>query len=149
MNDRHFEYGSSLYKEDIKYWAKRCLGSLPKGTKHLVSSGSSGCALASAMLALSETPLTHLCLYLGEKQGPYGGSHRRSQGLPGVRGVRNREFVFVDDLLDRGRTFEYVQERIHSEKGVIGAAVFCRTDWAASDVLLKLNRQTRVILAGE
>ena len=148
MNSIHLEYGRSLYCDDIKLWATRCLKSLPAGTEHLVSAGSSGCALASAMLALSENPLTHLCLFMKS-----GNSHRgytmtgRSRGVPSL--YHASAYVFVDDLIDTGTTLESVRTTLHTEHATLTAAVVCRLDWVNSARLDQLRKLVPIIIAGE
>jgi orotate phosphoribosyltransferase len=55
------DYNSSFYQtKELRYWARQYLKYLPKEVTFLVSTGRSGCAIASAMIVLSKRPLFNI-----------------------------------------------------------------------------------------
>jgi len=99
--ETNVKYSESFYDaKRLKQWALRYLTKLPSDVHTLVSTGSSGVAIASAMMALSERPLTHWHVRKGGESAhdSHGGSY-----------VKHRpKYCFVDDFISEGYTLEYV-----------------------------------------
>jgi len=76
--------------------AKRYLKHLPTDVDHLLSRGMSGCAIASAMITLSERPL---------KQTVVRKAHEAAHlSYAGVCPVSQTKVAIVDDLIATGET---------------------------------------------
>lgn len=93
-------YENTLFCADLKKVAKAFLKKLPEQVTTLVSRGSSGCAIASAMLALSRKSLSHVFV-------------RKEREISHGRRVVNANALsadsiscFVDDFIDCGKTVE-------------------------------------------
>lgn len=92
------EYNKSFYRADmLQKYAEQYLAALPKETTCLVSTGSSGCAIASAILALSgDGSLRHLYI-------PKVKEHRH--GGPAYFWLQTeKSVVIVDDFVESGST---------------------------------------------
>ena len=99
--ETYVSYSESFYdSKRLKAWAKRYLAELPDDVNTLVSTGSSGAAIASAMMSLSERPLTH---WYVRKSGEDG---HDSHGGSWVK--HKPKFCFVDDFISEGYTLKYV-----------------------------------------
>ena len=95
------KYSESFYESKrLREWARRYLDMLPKDAHTLVSSGSSGAAIASAMLTLSERPLTHTSIRKSGEDAHTSKAGSYLNHLP--------KFCFVDDFISKGHTLEYV-----------------------------------------
>ena len=96
-------YRYTFYRSgDIRIAAKAYLEALPSDVTKLVSGGSSGCAIASAMLTLTDRKLTHMHIY-----DPQAIRHRDRFGDDsGYRPTSDRRDVlcFVDDFMESGST---------------------------------------------
>ena len=103
----------------IKAATKRFLKALPEDVNFLVSTGSSGCAIASAMLVTSDKPLRHVVLRKDSEESH--GSSRIWNFPPNPVGA------FVDDFISTGTT----ADRVLNECGakvkyvLIGTSDFC------------------------
>ena len=101
------QYNDSLYGSlSLRKYAKAFLEHVPEDTDFLISSGASGCAIASAMLCLSEFELRHVHYYAGE---PVSHHDKRKKSASGEvfemeEVVPNPKCVLVDDLIDNGNT---------------------------------------------
>jgi len=113
-------YGDSFYNsEGLRLYAAKFLAVLPKGTEALISGGSSGCAIASAMLTLSEMPLKHRHYYKKDSVG-HRGQTKRDAGLC----LCDAKCVIVDDLIDCGNTVRAMASRADGEScNLIGIIV--------------------------
>ncbi len=97
-----FVYGQSFYvKDELKTHASRYLAALPTDVTCLVSTGSSGCSIAAAMLTLSTRRLRHWYI---RKEGERGHSGAHTNGAHGHRG----ELCIVDDFISSGDTIKRV-----------------------------------------
>jgi phosphoribosylpyrophosphate synthetase len=93
-------YDDSFFNgNDLRMWAERFSKKIPKNTQILISAGSSGCAIASAILML-RPELSHLQIH-PEGRNSHRGSQKSTSGFadyPGSKGV------FVDDFMETGAT---------------------------------------------
>lgn len=90
-------YADSFYSSlELPVLAKQFLACLPKHITSIVSIGSSGNCIASAMLALSDRPLIHAHL---RKPDEVGNNHRYDNFI-GVKPVG--ACAIVDDIIDTG-----------------------------------------------
>jgi orotate phosphoribosyltransferase len=90
------EYKSPFFTQDLKSCAHEYLQRLPGEVDGLVSIGSSGCAIASAMMVLSNRIKTNVCIRKSDEK-----SHNNSPtGLHGKASV----YAIVDDFIDTGTT---------------------------------------------
>lgn len=132
----HFEYGNTLYGPSLAYWAKRCLKALPRDHHWLISSSSSGCALASAMVALAPARARNYDAVYRFRPDEinhgyiYPVNQRRGHNGKFIQGVDNpldiADPVFVDDLIDCGRTFNRVQRLLRKlNANSIELAIVC------------------------
>jgi orotate phosphoribosyltransferase len=88
-------YGESFYDSvSLGYYARRYLRALPKEVHKLLSQGTSGCAIASAMLSISKRKLMHTCV---RKEGERAHLPYNIQAYDGC-------YAIVDDLVDTGNT---------------------------------------------
>ena len=108
-------YSESLYdSRTLRKYARKFLKVLPENVTMLVSKGSSGCAIASAMLALSRGKLAHT-QYRKGSEGAHS-THRigmlRDYIPPAVMlELPNVKVAIVDDILDSGETvFSLINE---------------------------------------
>ncbi len=109
------KYGDGLYTVDIAKHAKEYLAVLPRDVKVLVSMGSSGCAIASAMLALSRRKLEHF-------QYRKDGEHSHAQDRIGKIAYGKRKpppktkIAIVDDFITTGKTIATLIDRAIKDK---------------------------------
>ena len=100
---QNFEYNKTVYSQDIIPYVDEMLKRLPYHINHIVARSSSGCAIASMMLARSTRPLNFT--YVKKKEES---SHANSTE------VYNKEYAFVDDAIASGTTFfeceRYIKE---------------------------------------
>lgn len=92
---KNFRYNYTFYQQDIKQFAKLFLDLLPKNVTHLICSSSSGCAIATAMIVLSEKPLT--MIYVRKE-------NEVTHGYPIDGHVPQDKICFVDDVIASGNT---------------------------------------------
>lgn len=97
--DRHYvNYGDDFYKStSLKFWAKKYLEYLPSDVKCLLVAGSSGMAIASAMVALSDRTL--FIEYADRHKKGHGGSNNYYDPA-----------CFVDDFISSGKTYKRVMD---------------------------------------
>ena len=103
MNLMYDDKENGLYNsKSLQVWAKRLLSLLPSDVDCLASSGSSGCAIASAMLVLSDRPLSHFYV------------RRRGENAHTGYYVGNKGSVIagVDDIIARGETMNRISDEI-------------------------------------
>ena len=98
---KYYNYGHSFFTQDLKLWTRAFLRVLPSDVTCLLSRGSSGCSIASAMLVLSERELYHI--HIKKKGEP---SHSSIAGEFGEDSV----IAIVDDLVDTGETVRILVE---------------------------------------
>jgi orotate phosphoribosyltransferase-like protein len=101
------EYAKSFYNtNELKTYAEKYLKKLPKDVTCLLSIGSSGCSIASAMLALSTKNLRHISVRK-EKEA------RKSHDWE-YAGVRDSKDIYciVDDFISTGATIENLLKKI-------------------------------------
>lgn len=92
----HYIYNASFFKADLKEFAKLYLEALPADVTCLLSRGSSGCSICSAMIALSDNRELHH-IYI-KKDGE--NSHSLFSGS-----LNDGEVIaIVDDFTDTGGT---------------------------------------------
>lgn len=100
---KHFEYNKSFYnKRDLKYFAKLYLEFLPKDVTGLVSMGSSGCTIASAMLLLHNKRLNHYYIRKENEE-----SHEHMTYI-----YNSKTLAIVDDFISSGKTIINICERL-------------------------------------
>jgi len=111
-------YGDTLYKSTtIADCARAFLKDLPGDVDILVSGGSSGCALASAMLALSGDRVLKHCAFYSKGHESHRGRAKEYSGYrayPAVDGDEGSACCVVDDLIDTGKTVRSLLSRIPS-----------------------------------
>jgi adenine/guanine phosphoribosyltransferase-like PRPP-binding protein len=113
MKQYLFEYGSSFYNtEELKYFAEKYIKKLPKDVTCLVSIGSSGCAIASAILTLSEKSLNHISLRKNATESQHAAYYAGRAKPLGV-------YCIVDDFIDTGETIKNIlNKHITFEKNI-------------------------------
>lgn len=104
MTER-IEYGESFFssksfKRYVKYYTKV----LPDDVNCLVSMGSSGCSIASAMLLVSKYPLKHIYLKKNNEK-----SHNAFSG-PNI--CYNDVVAIVDDFISTGATIRKIHKKL-------------------------------------
>ena len=100
----NISYERTFYaSKRIKAATKRFLKALPEEVNFLVSTGSSGCAIASAMLVTSARSLRHVVIRKDSEQS-HGSS--RIWEFP-----QNPVGAFVDDFISTGKTADGVLEK--------------------------------------
>jgi len=100
-------YQVTLYfHRQLQRCAKVFLAHLPDDVNALMSTGSSGCALASAMVALSKRPLDHLYV---RKECNCDSHNSGSSG----HYSHTLLYAIVDDVVDQGDTMERLAEYTH------------------------------------
>lgn len=122
-------YGIGLYTSDIKKHAKEYLAVLPKEVTLLVSMGSSGCAIASAMLTLSRRKLEHL-----QYRKPQEDAHSKHCICPSVwkdnRPKPNTNVALVDDFITIGKTMACLVDKATGDKLNIKAIIISKIWWS-------------------
>jgi phosphoribosylpyrophosphate synthetase len=106
MKHYSFEYGSSFYNtKELKYYVEKYIKKLPKDVTCLVSIGSSGCAIASAMLILSKKSLGHISLRKNNME---------SQHATFYAGKSKPDDVccIVDDFINTGETIKNIINKL-------------------------------------
>lgn len=93
----------------IKQAAREMLALIPPGTKTLLSTGSSGCAIASAILAMSDKQLDHIYV---RRPGENRSAHRQDYAGPGmyVNFPYMNPCVIVDDLIATGKSVRRIMK---------------------------------------
>jgi hypothetical protein len=108
MNRKTYEridYGTSLYCSwELKTIAKYALKFLSPKSNYLISSSSSGCALATAMLTLSRRDLRHLYLRKPTEKSHDTDLHAGDSSYLAIPS----SFTFVDDFIASGTTLRRV-----------------------------------------
>lgn len=104
----HF-YSKTFYEADtLKEEAKKYLKVLPKEVNVLVSMGSSGCSIASAMLVLSNRRLEHCHIRKdGEKA--------HTPDYTGYKPNRGDVIAIVDDFIATGDTINNIIDKLRSK----------------------------------
>jgi len=147
-NTVNMSYMQSLYSYELATFAIKVYQALPKDTTHLVSGGSSGCAIASGVVviaALKGKALDHVTYYTKAAE-----SHR---GIPtnNKRAGRHVGFhrgVFVDDFIDEGKTMFSVLSKMEAEyrdkitHAVVASDIYLRN--YGSEKKEKLERELKI-----
>ena len=109
-----FEYSHSFYDGTLlKYYALECLEVLPEEVTHLISGGSSGCAIASSMLVLAKRQLFHRHIYTAtEGKGHRGGMELKDKTSGCFPRRIDPVTAIVDDMIDSGNTIRSLFTRI-------------------------------------
>src|SRR3972149_525409 len=120
--------------------AKRYLARLPKDINVLVSTGSSGCAIATAMVILSDRTLRHVFI-----RKPYEMKSHGNQFVGYEYGtMEDCKFAVVDDFIHTGRTLKRLlkqcPERFTFHTVLVGYA----GGFNDSEVIKKLEKQYRL-----
>jgi adenine/guanine phosphoribosyltransferase-like PRPP-binding protein len=107
-----YNYGISFFDASLPVIARAYLKALPTEVTCLLSRGSSGCAIASAMLALTDNPILHHVFL--KKSG------EQSHSTVGGSLDHTDIVAIVDDFIDTGKTIdtlvEYLRDRnMHAE----------------------------------
>lgn len=99
-----FSYNRTFYSPLLKDWAELMVRLLPQRVSVLVSSSSSGCALASAMIVIAAQQGRRLeNIYVRKNnESEHGGP---SCELWWLDTCENRVAAFVDDFINTGDTF--------------------------------------------
>lgn len=98
-------YAESFFSSTkLKYFVKCYLEVLPDDVNCLVSMGSSGCSIASAMLLVSKKPLKHIYLKKGNER-----SHNTFSG-PNI--CYNDVIAIVDDFISTGNTIKKIHNKL-------------------------------------
>lgn len=108
-----FLYGRSFfYSVALAKWAEMFYKQIPKGTTTIVSRGSSGCTIASAILMLAAL----------KKDGKKLSHHHVSKSKNHRRGTAGPEFldendkiVIVDDFVSSGKTIRAIVSHIRKQ----------------------------------
>lgn len=99
----NYIYNSSFFNSSLKHFAEAYLIALPADVTCLVSRGSSGCTICSAMLALSDNEELHH-VYIKSKEESY-------HSLLGGNLDEHTEIIaIVDDFAGTGHTIEVLRE---------------------------------------
>jgi orotate phosphoribosyltransferase-like protein len=100
-----FSYNRTLYSPLLKDWAELMVRLLPQRVSVLVSTSSSGCALASAMIVIAAQQGRRLeNIYVRKNnESAHAG---RSCDLLWLDTCENRVAAFVDDFINSGETFK-------------------------------------------
>lgn len=97
--DSNVSYDHSFYdSEELSAWSEAYASKLPKKVNLLVSSGASGCAIASAIL-VRRPDLTHIHVHPKDRTS-HRGNRKQLSGLIGL----GKFFAFVDDFVQTGAT---------------------------------------------
>ena len=141
-------YSKSFFnKDDLIEFADRYLALLPADVTVLLSSGSSGCAIATAMIMRSRKNLAHVYI---KKDGE--NSHRPSSGVwPTIKVA-----AIVDDFIEDGNTIRHIYNRSELKFNVTPKYVLvhnCNSDyneiWTHGGILDGLLFGPKLILIEE
>ena len=109
MSYDNVNYGESFYNtKELRYFAEMYLRYLPKEVNTLVSMGSSGNSIASAMLILSDRPLSHIQVRKSKEDAhmsEYAGWFQK-----------NAVCAIVDDFISCGNTVQTLINFLESKK---------------------------------
>jgi orotate phosphoribosyltransferase len=95
-------YGSSLYNsKELKECAEKFARCLPKDVTALATTGTSGCALASAIIVRSDLMLKHINI-LREGELSHNGK------CSGIMPSRSDIVAFIDDFISSGNSLKRV-----------------------------------------
>ena len=121
METLTMSYNHSFYCRDVKRWAKAYLKLLPADVNVLVSMGSSGSTIATAMLVLANRPLYHVYL---RKDGE---NTHAAISDPWDNNAYDLDNPFptavVDDFCGGGTTIATIMERLNPEKFKVRAII--------------------------
>ncbi len=113
--EERIDYGESFYKAyDLKYFAKKYLKKLPKDVDILISRGSSGNSIASAMLTLCEREIYHIHVRKNNRESGHSGSVIGIDSVC-VDGEKTYIAAIVDDFIDTGKTIEEIMKKVSSQ----------------------------------
>lgn len=97
------EYNQHFFRSyTLKECAEIYLNFLPLETDGLLSTGTSGCSIASAMLSLTSRYLTHTYI---RKEGEYA-----HMPFGGILPDKHRKYVIVDDFVSGGTSIKRILE---------------------------------------
>ena len=131
-------YGKDFFvPKTLTYYAQEAIGTLKQinqrsspsnpPIKYLLSTGSSGCSLASAMLVLSPTKLNHM--YVRKETDTTG----HTNWYTGVNLCSHA--VIVDDIIDTGDTIEYLLSQVEKYTSVrVRAIIVVASFIGSSDI---------------
>ena len=112
-------YNDTFYQtESLRKSARRYLRKLPPNVGLLVTTGSSGCAIASAMLALSTRTLYHLGI---RKEGE--SAHSTVAGNGFGKWSKDTKCVLVDDFVITGRTMTRLIREVKKHLTIVAIMV--------------------------
>ena len=140
-------YGVGLYNKDIKKHAIEYLKALPDDVTMLVSIGSSGCAIASAMLVLAKKPLVHM-QYRKEKEESHS-TGRIGCNIGGYNTPRaDTRVAIVDDFTTTGKTLANLIDRVEEDELNIRAIIISKVwdNWASSRYKNKIYKYNLIDL---
>ena len=96
-------YNKSLYKTNtLKKYSKMYLKEVPKSVNILISTGSSGCAIASGMIMASNRELYHI--YVPKKSEKRHASMKIQYEF--LNAKKLNKVIIVDDVIDSGKTIK-------------------------------------------
>jgi orotate phosphoribosyltransferase len=113
-------YASSFFEGDtLVECAKEYLKALPPEVTHLVTTGSSGSTIASAMLVIAEQQGRVLQHHYVRKEGE--NAHGRTFAGSSICG---QDCAIVDDLVSSGNTVEYLINHCKNNNAILKAIIF-------------------------
>ena len=142
----NLEYGKSFFGKDLKIWAKSYLEKLPEDVTHLLTMGSSGCAIASGMIALS--PDRELYQIYVKKEGERSHcSHTTYPCSTSIGGDIVGAVAIVDDFISTGETVNELLD-FARRNGIIVSYIVVHS-YLVDDVFDKTNFSKIIIVEGE
>ena len=129
------QYGLSFYRTGtLTAYAKAYLKVLPKDVNVLISSGSSGCTIASAMLCFSKRPLKHIYI-------PKSTETRHFLQVLVLR--KEKSVAIVDDFICNGETIQRIIDILISQYKVGKSKIYVLTTTTPDDLCYDARRSMR------
>lgn len=137
-NTHDLTYGKSFFNsEELSYWAKLYLKYIPDDVKIILSRGSSGCSIASAILTISpERKFEHINV-------PKKGEDRHLGRSPYISNSLYKRCVIVDDFIGTGSTLFNIIKYAKEYKLMIKKIIVNHTDNDLS-VLIGYNQYKKL-----
>lgn len=134
-------YESTFFKQDtLREAAHNYLRWLPKDVNTLISTGSSGCAIASAMITLATRSMRHIFI-----RKTYDLKIHTSKFVGYDYGMPDRKCAIVDDFISNGKTIRRIinaapEKNLSVTIVLVGNAI----GFNSRNVIEKLERQFHI-----
>jgi len=117
-------YENSFFiSESVNKWAHYFNRFIPNGIDGIISRGSSGCSIATAILTVSTNPELRHFYFRKDGEDSHGGSHT---AYLYKREGEDKKVVIVDDFIQTGSTLDHLLRHAEESKMIVVAIIVGR-----------------------